>query len=157
MREQQASGKLRSLVWPLFFQHTAREGDRFAARLDMYNKRQIEFDRGEVVDFWSKTMGEHSGDRGLAEASLRGLGGKNLITALSSSFPNPAAETLANICQAVAASGAGQLLARAVSSTRPGSFTKMSSAVLGAKSPATMRGARSLKAHELPAPQRIAS
>ena len=60
MREQQAEGKLRSLVWPLFFQHTAREADRFANRLDMYNKRQVEFDRAEVVDFWSKTMGEHS-------------------------------------------------------------------------------------------------
>lgn len=61
MREQQASGKIRSLVWPLFFQHTAREADRFAARLDLYNRRQIELDRAEVVDFWSKTMGEHSG------------------------------------------------------------------------------------------------
>jgi hypothetical protein len=61
MREQQASGKMRSLVWPLFFQHTAREADRFASRLDLYNKRQIELDRGEVIDFWSKTMGEHSG------------------------------------------------------------------------------------------------
>lgn len=45
MREQQASGKMRSLVWPLFFQHTAREADRFAARLDLYNRRQIELDR----------------------------------------------------------------------------------------------------------------
>lgn len=60
MREQQASGKMRSLVWPLFFQHTARETDCFAARLDLYNRRQIELDRAEVVDFWSKTMGEHS-------------------------------------------------------------------------------------------------
>jgi hypothetical protein len=61
MREQQAQAKIRSLVWPLFFQHTAREADRFAARLDLYNRRQIEFDRTELVDFWSKTMGEHSG------------------------------------------------------------------------------------------------
>ena len=60
-REQQVQGKIRSLVWPLFFEHTAREADRFAARLALYNKRQIEFDRAEVVDFWSKTMGEHSG------------------------------------------------------------------------------------------------
>ena len=60
MREQQASGRLGSLVWPLFFQHTAREADRFAMRLDMYNRRQIEFDRREVVDFWGKTMGEHA-------------------------------------------------------------------------------------------------
>jgi hypothetical protein len=61
MREQQATGRMRSLVWPLFFQHTAREADRFAARLELYNRRQIELDRREVVDFWSKTMGEHSG------------------------------------------------------------------------------------------------
>jgi hypothetical protein len=61
MREQQATGRMRSLVWPLFFQHTAREADRFAARLDQYNRRSIELDRPEVVDFWSKTMGEHSG------------------------------------------------------------------------------------------------
>jgi hypothetical protein len=61
MREHQARAKMRSLVWPLFFEHTAREADRFAARLALYNKRQIEFDRAEVVDFWSKTMGEHSG------------------------------------------------------------------------------------------------
>jgi hypothetical protein len=61
MREQQASGKMRSLVWPLFFTHTAREADRFASRLELYNKRQIEFERAELVDFWAKTMGEHSG------------------------------------------------------------------------------------------------
>ncbi|MGQ0751244.1 MAG: DUF2935 domain-containing protein [Betaproteobacteria bacterium] len=60
MRERQADGRVRTLVWPLFFEHTAREADRFAARLQQYNGRQIEFDRGEVVDFWSKTMGEHS-------------------------------------------------------------------------------------------------
>jgi hypothetical protein len=60
-REQQVSGKIHSLVWPLMFEHTAREADRFATRLDNYNRRQIELDRIEVVDFWSKTMGEHSG------------------------------------------------------------------------------------------------
>ena len=54
-------GKMRSLVWPLFFEHTAREADRFAARLALYNRGQLELDRAEVVDFWSKTMGEHSG------------------------------------------------------------------------------------------------
>jgi hypothetical protein len=61
MREHQSQAKIRSLVWPLFFEHTAREADRFAARLALYNRKQIEFERGEVVDFWSKTMGEHSG------------------------------------------------------------------------------------------------
>ena len=61
LREQQATGKVRSLVWPLFFEHTAREADRFAARLDLYNRRQLELERGELVEFWSKTMGEHAG------------------------------------------------------------------------------------------------
>jgi hypothetical protein len=60
MREQQATGKMHSLVWPLFFTHTAREADRFAMRLDLYNRRQIELDRREVVQFWGTTMGEHS-------------------------------------------------------------------------------------------------
>ncbi|MBA3772376.1 MAG: DUF2935 domain-containing protein [Ramlibacter sp.] len=60
MREQQASGKVRTLVWPLLFTHTAREADRFSARLDLYNRRQIELDRREVVQFWGTTMGEHS-------------------------------------------------------------------------------------------------
>jgi hypothetical protein len=61
MREQQASGKMRSLVWPSFFEHTADEADRFASRLELYNKRQIEFDRSELVNFWVKAMGEHAG------------------------------------------------------------------------------------------------
>lgn len=56
MREQQATCKIRSLVWPLFFTHTAREADRFAARLDLYNRRQIELDRREAVQFWGTTM-----------------------------------------------------------------------------------------------------
>lgn len=60
MQERQATGKMRSLVWPLFFQHTAREADRFAVRLEQYNRGHIELDRHEVVQFWSLTMGEHS-------------------------------------------------------------------------------------------------
>lgn len=61
MRELQISGKIRSLVWPLFFQHTAREADRFASRLELYNRKIVAYERNEVVDFWSATMGEHSG------------------------------------------------------------------------------------------------
>jgi hypothetical protein len=61
MEQRQASGRMHSLVFPLFFHHTAREADRFSTRLAQYNKGSIELDRAEVVDFWSKTMGEHSG------------------------------------------------------------------------------------------------
>jgi hypothetical protein len=60
MQARQTAGQLNSLVWPLFFQHTAREADRFAARLEMYNAGSIEYEREEVVEFWSNTMGEHA-------------------------------------------------------------------------------------------------
>src|SRR6185436_10647051 len=57
--------------------------------------------------------------------------GNTLITAASSSAPWPALEACMNIWCAVAASGSGNLLARAVSSTRPKSLTKMSTAECG--------------------------
>ena len=59
--ELQASGKMRSLAWPSFFTHTADEADWFAARLEQYNRGRVDFNRAEVVDFWTKTLGEHSG------------------------------------------------------------------------------------------------
>ena len=61
LREQTLSAKVRTLIWPLFLEHTAREADRFAMRLAQYNRRDTGFDRNEVVQFWSLTMGEHSG------------------------------------------------------------------------------------------------
>ena len=57
---QQTAGQLRSLVWPVFFLHTAREADRFATRLAMCNSGNIEYERPEVVGFWSVTMSEHA-------------------------------------------------------------------------------------------------
>lgn len=60
MREEQSSGRMHSLVWPLFFEHTAREGERFVSRLDRFSRRQTESDRSEVVGFWSQIMAEHS-------------------------------------------------------------------------------------------------
>ena len=53
------------------------------------------------------------------------------MTALSSSFAKPAVEACMNIWCAVDASGSGNFVARAVSSTRPRSFTKMSTADSG--------------------------
>jgi hypothetical protein len=60
MQEAQSSGKLRSLVWPLFFEHTAREAERFVTRLQQFNTGQVEFDRAEVVGFWAQIMEEHA-------------------------------------------------------------------------------------------------
>lgn len=56
----QLSGKIHSLVWPLFWSHTAREARRFIVRLEMYSRNSVVFDPAEVVDFWTSTMGEHA-------------------------------------------------------------------------------------------------
>jgi hypothetical protein len=60
MQEAQTSGRLHSLVWPLFFEHTAREAERFVSRLNRFSSGQTESDRSEVIQFWSQIMAEHS-------------------------------------------------------------------------------------------------
>jgi hypothetical protein len=60
MKEEQSAGKLKSLVWPLFFEHTAREAERFVARLEVFNKGAIEIDKAEAIPFWAGIMGEHA-------------------------------------------------------------------------------------------------
>jgi Domain of unknown function (DUF2935) len=60
MSEAQAKGKMRSLVWPDFFDHTALEAERFTKRLEQFSRGNAALDRGEVVDFWSKIMEDHA-------------------------------------------------------------------------------------------------
>lgn len=60
MQEEQEAGTLRSLVWPTFFEHTAREGERFVKRLEQFNRGSVELDRDEAIPFWAGIMGEHS-------------------------------------------------------------------------------------------------
>jgi hypothetical protein len=60
MKAAQEAGKLNSLVWPLFFEHTAREAERFTRRLDRLSRGEAALERGEVVDFWSQIMAEHA-------------------------------------------------------------------------------------------------
>jgi hypothetical protein len=60
MQEAQTAGRLHSLVWPLFFEHTAREAERFVSRLDRFSRRETDTDRSEVVGFWAQIMAEHS-------------------------------------------------------------------------------------------------
>jgi len=60
MREEQVSGKLKSLVWPMFFEHTAREAERFVSRLEHFNRGVVEVDRSEAIPFWAGIMGEHA-------------------------------------------------------------------------------------------------
>lgn len=59
MREAQASGALKSLVWPSFFDEAAREGVRFVARLQQFGRGETELDRAEVVRFWAQDVAGH--------------------------------------------------------------------------------------------------
>lgn len=58
--EAQSTGNLRSLVWPLFFDHTRNEAERWQRRLEVLAGGESEFDRGEVVRFWTNIMDEHA-------------------------------------------------------------------------------------------------
>jgi hypothetical protein len=58
--EAQSTGKLRSLVWPLFFDHTRHEAERWDRRLNGLTNGESEFERSEVVKFWTNIMDEHA-------------------------------------------------------------------------------------------------
>ena len=57
--DAQRSGQLRSLVWPLFFDHTREEAERFSRRLDLLARGETEFERSEVATFWADIMEQH--------------------------------------------------------------------------------------------------
>ncbi|WP_437964157.1 DUF2935 domain-containing protein [Sorangium sp. So ce260] len=59
MQRAQESGALRSLVWPLFFDHLAREAERFAARLELLANGSAALQRDEVAAFWTTIMADH--------------------------------------------------------------------------------------------------
>lgn len=56
----QSEGRLRSLVWPLFFDHTLHEAERWVRRLEALGHGESEFDRKEVATFWTNIMDEHA-------------------------------------------------------------------------------------------------
>jgi hypothetical protein len=58
--EAQASGKLRSLVWNLLFDHTRHEAERWTRRLETLAGGESEFDKTEVSTFWTNIMDEHA-------------------------------------------------------------------------------------------------
>jgi hypothetical protein len=58
--EEQQRGELRSLVWPLFFDHTRHEAERWTRRLESLAGGEPEYDRSEVVEFWCNIMDEHA-------------------------------------------------------------------------------------------------
>ena len=58
--EAQATGQLRSLVWPLFFDHTRHEAERWERRFNDLSRGDVEYERSEVVPFWTNIMDEHA-------------------------------------------------------------------------------------------------
>ena len=60
MHDAQASGRMSSLVWPSFFDHTRKEAERFTRRLEQLNRGDPTYIRGEVIPFWADKMEEHS-------------------------------------------------------------------------------------------------
>ncbi len=58
--EAQSSGKLRSLVWATFFDHTRNEAERWNRRLVSLSNGESEFDKDEVSTFWTHIMDEHA-------------------------------------------------------------------------------------------------
>jgi hypothetical protein len=58
--DAQRNGTLRSLVWPLFFDHTRHEAERWTRRLEQLGGGDSEFERDEVAPFWSNIMDEHA-------------------------------------------------------------------------------------------------
>lgn len=58
--EAQTAGRLRSLVWPLFFDHTRHEAERWTRRMEVLAGGESEFERSEVATFWTNIMDEHA-------------------------------------------------------------------------------------------------
>lgn len=58
--QAQTEGRLRSLVWPLFFDHARHEAERWSRRLEGLAGGASEFDRAEVATFWTNIMDEHA-------------------------------------------------------------------------------------------------
>ena len=60
MGEAQSTGRLHSLVWPLFFDHTRHEAERWTRRLGQVGAGESEFEKEEVASFWDNIMDEHA-------------------------------------------------------------------------------------------------
>lgn len=57
---EQTSGKIYSLIWPLFLDHIKREAERYVQRQEMFMSGQAQWDRDEIINFWGRIMAEHA-------------------------------------------------------------------------------------------------
>ena len=60
LSQEQASGKLMSLVWSTFFDHTAAETVHLVARLEQFSRGDTSTGLKETASFWTQIMGEHA-------------------------------------------------------------------------------------------------
>jgi len=60
MLDSQQAGKIRTLVFSTFFDHTVREAQRTAARLERIATGDVALNYNEVIDFWSAIMSDHT-------------------------------------------------------------------------------------------------
>jgi hypothetical protein len=60
MSGEQATGKMRSLVWSTFFDHTATEAEHLVARLEQFSRGDTSTGMRETAAFWTQIMGEHA-------------------------------------------------------------------------------------------------
>jgi hypothetical protein len=60
MRDEQGAGRLKSLTWATFFDHTAREAEYFSARLSRLSAGDVALNRATAAEFWTMIMGEHA-------------------------------------------------------------------------------------------------
>jgi hypothetical protein len=99
--DAQRNGTLRSLVWPLFFDHTRHEAERWSRRLEQLGGGESELDRKEVAAFWDNIMDEHARfvahllDPDEFELIERATRTSNVFAELGPSGPGRAAAALA--------------------------------------------------------------
>lgn len=60
MGDAQKDGSLRSLVWPLFFEHTRHEAERWVRRLTELGRGEIRLNLQEVQVFGTEIMEDHA-------------------------------------------------------------------------------------------------
>jgi hypothetical protein len=57
--EEQKVGKVRTMIWPTFYEHTIHEAQRAILRLETLTAGTVAVDGKDVIGFWSGMMSDH--------------------------------------------------------------------------------------------------
>ncbi|RJQ31705.1 MAG: DUF2935 domain-containing protein [Actinobacteria bacterium] len=60
LKNRQLKGKICTLIYPLFLEHTVREQNRSLNQLQALKENKLVFDRQEIITFWSQAIAEHA-------------------------------------------------------------------------------------------------